>query len=69
MQAAGSEQLGRIKEKLFSRGQLEKEAEEPFFFKGYSFGKSRKLGRTGFQKQILSREQTELVSEAMPMPE
>lgn len=31
-QAAGSEQLGRIKEKLFSRGQLEKKAEEPFFF-------------------------------------
>lgn len=31
-QAAGSEQLEGIKEKLFSRGQLEKEAEEHFFF-------------------------------------
>lgn len=38
MQAAGSEQLGRIKEKLFSRGQLEKEAEEPFFSKDIALG-------------------------------
>lgn len=43
-QAAGSEQLGRIKEKLFSRGHLEKEAEEPFFF---FFSKDIALGSLG----------------------
>lgn len=53
--------------KLCSRGQFQRGELRSVFFKGYSFGKPRKLGRTGFQKLILRREQTELVSQAMPM--
>ena len=61
-QAAVTEQLGKIKGKLFSRGQFERGELRSLFFKRYSFGKSRKLGRTGFQKHVLSKEQTELDS-------
>lgn len=55
--AAGND----LEEKLASRVQSEEELRS-LFFKGYNLRKSRKSGRTGFQKQILSREQTGLVS-------
>lgn len=55
-----------MEEKLASRVQSEGELRS-LFFKGYNLRKSRKSGGTGFQKQILSREQTGLVSWVMPM--